>query len=111
MPACSLAASRLPGAACTACWACLAGAAARAASAAKAATSITPATIPAVVRISLNPNRPIHTDSRYPPRVARANPAPAAAMSRLPVASTAAARPKAVITWSRNSQPRVGIDR
>jgi hypothetical protein len=32
--------------------------------AAKAATSITPATIPAVVRISLNPNKPIHTDRR-----------------------------------------------
>ena len=35
----------------------------------------------------------------------------AAATRRLPVASTAAARPKAVITSSRNSQPRVGIDR
>ena len=41
-----------------------AGAAARAASAAKAATSITPAAIPAMVRVSLNPNRPIHTDRR-----------------------------------------------
>ena len=30
---------------------------------------------------------------------------------RLPEASTAAARAKAVITCSRNSQPRVGIDR
>ena len=37
---------------------------ARTARAAKAATSITPATIPAVVRTSLNPNRPIHNDSR-----------------------------------------------
>ena len=35
--------------------------AAYSASAAKAATSITPAAIPAVVRISLNPNRPVHT--------------------------------------------------
>ena len=32
--------------------------------AAKAATSTTPAAIPAVVRTSLNPNRPIHKDSR-----------------------------------------------
>ena len=34
------------------------------ASVAKAATSISPAAIPAVVRTSLNPNNPIHTDSR-----------------------------------------------
>ena len=34
------------------------------ASTAKAATSIRPAAMPAVVRTSLNPNSPIHTDSR-----------------------------------------------
>src|SRR5215472_1608195 len=111
MPAWNRASIRLPPVACLACRPGVAGVAARAASAAKAATSITPATMPAVVRISLKPNRPIHTDSRYPPRVDRANPAPAAARSRLPVASTAAARPNAVITCSRNSQPRVGIGR
>ena len=84
---------------------------ARTASAAKAATSITPATIPAVVRTSLNPNSPIQTDRRYPPRVARAKPAPAAAASRLPVTRTARARPKAAITCSRNIQPMVGTER
>ena len=39
------------------------GAAARA-SVAKAATSMIPATIPAVVRTSVKPNRPTHSDSR-----------------------------------------------
>src|SRR5215813_12433600 len=103
--------SRLARAAGPAWWPRAAGAAARAARAAKPATSMIPATTPAVVRISVNPNSPVHTDSRYPPRVARANPAPAAAIRRLPAASTAAARANAVITWSRNSQPTVGIDR
>ncbi|HEX6450341.1 MAG TPA: hypothetical protein VF060_12880 [Trebonia sp.] len=68
------------------------------ASTANAATSIRPATIPAVVRTSLNPNKPIQTERRYPPRVAAANPAPAAAASRLPDASTTAARTNAAIT-------------
>jgi hypothetical protein len=45
-------------------WRCVAGERASTASVAKAATSTSPATIPAVVRISLNPNRPIHTDRR-----------------------------------------------
>src|SRR5207237_221794 len=42
----------------------LAGMATRPASAANAATSITPAAIPAVVRTSVKPNRPVHNDSR-----------------------------------------------
>ena len=81
------------------------------ASVAKAATSISPAAIPAVVRISLNPNNPIHTDSTYPPSVASANPAPAAAASQLRVTSTAAAKTNPTMTCSRNSQPIVGMDR
>ena len=39
---------------------------------------MTPATMPAVVRTSVNPNRPTFSVSRYPPRVPIANPAPAA---------------------------------
>ena len=70
-----------------------------------------PAAIPAVVRTSVNPNRPPHTDAMYPPRVATANPAPVAATILLPETSTATARTKAAITWSRNSQPIVGIVR
>src|SRR6266536_2337090 len=62
-----------------------AGASVSAARTTKAATSTTPATMPAVVRTSVNPNSPIHTDSRYPPRAA--------------------------ITCRRKSQPIVGIDR
>src|SRR5258705_10139745 len=42
----------------------LAGMATRPVSAANAATSITPAAIPAVVRTSVKPNRPVHNDSR-----------------------------------------------
>ena len=41
-----------------------AGASASAARTTKAATSTTPATMPAVVRTSLNPNSPIQTDRR-----------------------------------------------
>ena len=67
--------------------------------------------IPAVVRTSVKPNRPAHTHSRYPLRVATANPAPVAATILLSTASTAAARKKAVIACSRNSQPIVGIVR
>ena len=40
------------------------GMATRPVSAANAATSITPAAIPAVVRTSVKPNRPVHNDSR-----------------------------------------------
>ena len=64
MPACNLTSSRAAGAAAADGWREAAGTAARMASTAKAATSITPATIPAVVRTSLNPNSPIHTDRR-----------------------------------------------
>src|SRR5690348_10584509 len=94
-----------------------AGASASAARTTKASTSTTPATMPAVVRTSLNPNSPVQTDKRYPPRVARAKPAPAAAASRLAttsrlgMTSTASPRPKAAITCSRNSHPIVGIVR
>ncbi len=70
-----------------------------------------PATIPEVLRTSVKPNRPTRSDSRYPPRVARANPAPAAAASHQPVAAIRAASAKAVMTWSRNSQPIVGTVR
>ena len=70
-----------------------------------------PATIPAVVRTSVNPNRPAHTDAMYPPRVATANPVPTAATILPPEMATATARTKATITWSRNSQPIVGIVR
>ncbi len=92
------ASGRLPPLAWLAGWPGAAGPAARAASAANAATSTIPAAIPAVLRISLNPNRPIHTDWRYPPRVASASVAPAAASSRLPVASTAAATLNTALT-------------
>src|ERR1022692_41985 len=94
MPACSLARTVCRAAAGSP----AAGVAASTASAANATTSMIPAMIPAVVRTSLNPNRPIHTDKRYPPSVDRANPAPAAAASLLPVASTAAASTKAAMT-------------
>ena len=70
-----------------------------------------PATIPAVVRTSRNPKRLIRNDNRYPPRVAIANPAPAAAARRLLDTRMIAPRTNAVITWSRNSQPIVGIVR
>src|SRR5712671_7215534 len=53
------------------------------ASVAKAATSIRPAAIPALVRISLKPNNPIQTASRYAPRVDSASAALAAAASRV----------------------------
>jgi hypothetical protein len=88
-----------------------AGITASPARAAKAATSTTPAAIPAVVRTSLNPNRPIHKDSRLPPSVARENTAPAAAASLAAETSTATPRTKAAMTWNKNSQPMVGIDR
>ena len=70
-----------------------------------------PAVSPAELRTSVKPNRPAHTDRRYPPRVATANPAPAAATILLPRASTAAASRKPVMTCTRNSQPIVGIVR
>ncbi len=72
---------------------------------------MTPATIPAVVRTSRNPKRLTRNDNRYPPRVATANPAPAAAARRLPHTRTIVPRANAVITWSRKSQPIVGIVR
>jgi hypothetical protein len=55
------------------------GARASAARVANAATSITLAAMPAVVRTYLNPNSPVHTDRREPPRVASAKTAAAAA--------------------------------
>ena len=69
-----------------------------------------PATMPEVVRTSVKPNRPTLSDSRYPPRVAIENPAPAAYASRCPVAGIATARPNAAMICSRNSGPIVGIE-
>ena len=69
------------------------------------------ASIPTEVRTSRNPKSPIHTDSTYPPSVERANPAPAAAAKRLPVASTTKPRTNAAMIWSKNSQPMVGTVR
>ena len=45
-------------------WSASSGPAATTASTAKMAMSITPATMPAVVRTSVKPNKPIHNDSR-----------------------------------------------
>ena len=81
------------------------------ASIANAATSISPAAIPALVRTSLNPNSPIRMASRYALSVDSANTALAAATSRLRVTSAVAARTKAAMNCTRNSQPIVGIDR
>jgi hypothetical protein len=69
-----------------------------------------PATIPAVVRTSVNPNNPTRTDSRYPPKLAMANPAPAAAPTRLPETSTAVASTKAAMILQRE-QPADRGDR
>ena len=81
-----------------------------AASTAKMAMSMIAATMPAVVRTSVKPNNPTLSDSRYPPRVASPNPAPAAYASRRPVSGIATASRKAEMIWSRNSGPMVGIE-
>ena len=74
------------------------------------ATSMIAATMPAVVRTSVKPNKPTLSDSRYPPRVPIANAAPAAYASRRPVSGIAMASRKAEIICSRNSGPMVGIE-
>ena len=79
-------------------------------STAKAATSMIPATMPAVVRTSVKPNRPTLSDSRYPMSVPIENAAPAAYASRWPVTGIAMASRKAEMTCSRNSGPIVGIE-
>ena len=70
---------------------------------------MTPATMPAVVCISRNPNKPVHMDSRYPPSVAVAKHAPAAALHHRLTASTASASTNPAITCRRKSHPMTGM--
>src|SRR5215472_5280566 len=109
--ACNRASAGLPAAVGRAGCLGMAGKTASVASAANAATSISPAAIPAVVRISVKPNRPFQTATRYAQRVARASPAPTAARSRLAETSASAATVNTALTCSRKRRLIVAIDR